>query len=120
MCPGGFPRIRILNLSVGEKLLEMVAREVCEGGLPGVPVWNLRQNVRAILFKFLTDPNIGEVDTKPLQHHVFAIDSMRSPLLHKCLIAGRVLAFSLQQKRWRIDYCLDLSRTMLATLPCKG
>lgn len=69
----------------------------------------------AILFKFLTDPNIGEVDTESLQHHVFAIDSIRrSLLLLKGLIAGGVLVFCLQQKRWRVDYGLGLSRTMLA------
>lgn len=45
MGPEGFPRIRILHPSVADKLLEMIAREVCEGGLPGVPVWNLSQNV---------------------------------------------------------------------------
>lgn len=28
ICPGGFPRIRILHPSVADKLLEMVAREV--------------------------------------------------------------------------------------------
>ncbi len=115
VCPGNFPRVRILDTSAADKLLEMVAREVCEAGLPGVPVWNLPQYVRAVLFRFLTDLDMGEADIEPLQHHVFAVDSMwRSLLLLRGLIAGGVLAFSLQQKRWRVNYGLDLSRTMLA------
>ena len=115
VCPGGFPRMRILQSSAANELMQMVARKVCEAGLPGVPVWNLPQNVRAILFRFLTDPNMAEADIEPLQHHVFAVDSVRkSLLLLKGLIAGEVLVFALQQKRWRVNYGLDLSRTMLA------
>ena len=113
--PGSFPRIRILQPCASYKLLEMVAREVCEAGLPGVPVWNLPQQIRAILFRFLTDVDMNEIDTKPLQNYFLAVESMRrSLLLLRGLIAGRVLAFALQQKRWRVNYGLDLSRTMLA------
>ena len=113
--PGSFPRMRILQPSAADKILEMVAREVCEAGVPGVPVWNLPQHVRAVLFRFLTDSNMAEADIGPLQHRVFAVDSTKkSLLLLKGLIAGGVLVFALQQKRWRVNYGLDLSRTMLA------
>jgi len=115
VCPGSFPRLRILQPSAADKLLEMVARDVCEVGLPGVPVWSLPRHVRTVLFSFLTDPDMSEADTELLQYHTFAVDSIRrSLLLLKGLIAGGVLAFTLQQKRWRVNYGLDLSRTMLA------
>ena len=115
VCQGSFPRLRILQTAAADKLVEMVATEVCEVGLPGVPVWNLPQHVRAVLLNFLTDFNLNEADTESLQHHVFAVDSMKkSLLLLKGLIAEGVLAFALQQKRWRVNYGLDLSRTMLA------
>ncbi len=113
--PGSFPRVRLLQPSAADKLLEMAAREVCEAGLPGVPVWNLPQHVRAVLFRYLTDLDMDETDTEPLQHHVFGVDSMRRGLLLlRGLLAGGVLAFALQQERWRVNYGLDLSRTMLA------
>jgi len=71
--------------------------------------------VRAVLFRYLTDLDMDETDTEPLQHHVFGVDSMRRGLLLlRGLVAGGVLAFALQQKRWRVNYGLDLSRTMLA------
>jgi len=115
VCPGGFPRVRILESSAANKLLEMVARKICESGLPGVPVWNFPQHVRTFIFRFLTDLDLGEADMEPFQHHVFGVDSMnRSLLLLKGLIAGGVLTFCLQQKRWRVNYGLDPSRTMLA------
>lgn len=114
-CPGSFPRVRVLQHAAADKLLEMVTKEVCERGLPGVPVWNLPQHVRIVLFGFLTDYNMSEADIKPLQRYVFNVESMwKSLLLLRGLIGGGVLAFALGQKRWRVNYGLDLSRTMLA------
>lgn len=113
--PGSFPRMRILQPSAANKLLDMVAKEVCEAGLPGVPVRNLPQQMRILLLKYLTDLSMDEADIESLQHRMFAVESVRrSLLLLKGLIAGGVLAFAMQQKRWRVNYGLDLSRTMLA------
>ena len=114
-CTGCFPRLRILQSSAGDQLLEMVARKICKEGLPGVPVWNLLEQVRDALFRFVTDLNISEADLELLNHHVFDVESMKkSLLLLRGLIACGVLMFALQQKRWRVNYGLDLSRTMLA------
>lgn len=114
VCSGSFPRLRILQPSAGDKLLELVARQFCTEGLPGIPVWNLPEDVRNVLYSFLIDPQIKEADIESLRN-VFEIDMMRrSLLLLKGLIADGVLAFSLRLKRWRVNYGLDLSRTMLA------
>ena len=113
--PGSFPHSRILQSQAADKLLEMIGREVCEAGLPGVPVWNFPQDVRAVLFRLLTENNMSEEQIVSLQQKIFAVESMkRSVLLIRGLLAGGILAFALQQKRWRVNYGLDLSRTMLA------
>ncbi len=115
VCTEGFSRVRILKLFAIDKLLKMVAREVCEEGLSRVRVSHLPQHVRAVLFRFLTNSDMREAEIELLQHHVFGVDSMRrSLLLLKGLIAGEILVFALQQKRWRVNYGLDLSRIMLA------
>ena len=114
-CPGSFPRVRVLQHAAADKLLDMVAREVCERGLPGMPVWSLPQHVRTVLYRFVTDHDMSEADSKPLQRYLLGAESMwRSSLLLRGLIGGGVLAFALGQKRWRVSYGLDLSRTMLA------
>ena len=113
--PGSFPRVRILNSFAADILLKVVAGRICERGLPGVPVWNLPQFVQEALFRFLTILSVSEADLKLIERHVFIVDSMKkSSLLLRGLIAGGVLAFAFQQKRWRVNYGLDLSRTMLA------
>lgn len=113
--PGSFPRVRLLQHTAANELLEMVAREVCERGLPGVNVWNLPQHVSAVLYRFLTVHDMSEADSKSLQRYFLVTESMwRSLLLLRGLIGGGVLAFALGQKRWRVNYGLDLSRTMLA------
>jgi hypothetical protein len=113
--PGSFPRIRILQTPAGDELLEIVARQLCETGLPGVPVQNLPPKVRKNLSQFLTDPMFSATAMQWPQEATFASDTMRNGfLLLKGLFACGILKFALEQKRWRVNYGLDQSRTMLA------
>jgi hypothetical protein len=113
--PGGFPKIRILQTLAGDELLEIVARQLCEAGLPGVPVSYLPPRVRTVLFQYLTDPRFSATATQSLQEAAFGSVTVRNGLLLlKGLFAGGILRFALEQKRWRVNYGLDHSRTMLA------
>lgn len=112
---GAFPRIRMLKEDAGIELLSKAARELCETGLPGVPLWKLKPRVRGILFEYLTDPKMPEEKVESLQHDVFDVDSMKlGLLLLRGLFAHGILKFAFSQKRWRVNFGLDLSRTMLA------
>ncbi|KAH8807698.1 hypothetical protein F5884DRAFT_880995 [Xylogone sp. PMI_703] len=113
--PSHFPRIRILQTLVGEKLLRHVAEKLCENGLPGVSVCFFSPATRKTLLEFLTDS----------QPHVTPFNSLREAaddsesvlnaiLLLRGLFGGGILAFAFEQKRWRVNYGLDSSRTMLA------
>jgi len=111
--PGSFPRIR--QALAGEELLEIVARQLCEVVLPGIPVWNLPWGVRTALFRFLTDPELNATLTSLVWEAALGSDTMKnSLLLLKGLFAIGILRFALEQKRWRVNYGLDPSRTMLA------
>ena len=53
--------------------------------------------------------------TESLQEAAYGSELMRNGLLLlKGLFAGGILGFTLEQKRWRVNYGLDPSRTMLA------
>lgn len=113
--PGGFPRIRILQSPAGDELLNLVAGKLCEIGLPGVPVCYFPAKVRTALLRFLTDPDLSVTATESLREAAYGSELMRNGLLLlKGLFAGGILGFALEQKRWRVNYGLDPSRTMLA------
>jgi hypothetical protein len=112
--PGGFPRIRILEAQAGDELLEGVVRQLCKIGLRGVNIWKLPQKARDDLFRFITDPSL-DVATKQSIQKLLSSESMKSGvLLLRGLFACGVLKFTLEQKRWRVNYGLDPSRTRLA------
>lgn len=113
--PGRFPRIRILQTEAGDVLLKKVAQELCNNGLPGLPVWSLSSEVKAKLVEYLTDLSLNAATVDSLLESYFSSHSMRSGLLIlKGLFACGILKFSLGQKRWRVNYGLDHSRTLLA------
>ena len=109
-CAGSFPRIRVLQASAGEALNTLIANHICEQGMPNLPVWNRDPDARRLLFEFLTKDGVQE-----LQPGLVTDMSIRKTLLLlRGLFAGRILIFAFEQKRWRVNYGLDQSRTMLS------
>ncbi|KAH7400360.1 hypothetical protein BKA64DRAFT_574675 [Cadophora sp. MPI-SDFR-AT-0126] len=112
---GAFPRVRIIRKEASDALLKAVAQQVCENGIPGVPLWRLPRGTRMALFQYLVDTSWTSAATEP--SHDFASGSQsvkKALLLLRGLIGRGVLKFCLEQKRWRVHYGLDLSRTKLA------
>ena len=114
-CPGSFPRIRILQTSAGEYLTTMIAQHLRDEGMQGLNVWNRSRNIRELIFRYLTDTDMARSEAELLQSDVFSDPSVKNIVqLLRGLIAGRVLLFAFEHKRWRVNYGLDLSRTMLS------
>ncbi len=112
---GAFPRIRILDIATGNALLDFLAQRICKHGLPGIPVWNLPEATKDILYRFLTDVAVKPAELGPLHDSVIDVKSMKqSLLLLRGLFAHGVLNFAFARKRWRVNYGLDPSRTRLA------
>jgi len=113
--PGEFPRVQILEAAAGKRLMEMLAQKICGGELSDLPVWRYPPKVRSQLYRYLTDVRIKHESAVPELYVSFDTDHGRSTLLLlRGLIADRILCHILTDKRWRVNYGLDLSRTMLA------
>ncbi|KAM0310792.1 hypothetical protein ACHAO8_007779 [Botrytis cinerea] len=110
---GTFARFRILQPALGDVLLERVVQYICDEGLPGLSLFHLTKSNRDLLYRFITDSNMDEKAI--LQHPVFDTDFTKMGLLLlRGLFAHGVLHFAFSQKRFRVNYGLDLNRSSLA------
>ena len=117
---GCFPRTRLLHSDAADALLRAIARDICDVGLPGLPVWSLPPHKRDTLFNLLVEPDVDAAAVEWIQQDEFAVDSRKKiVLLLRGLIAGGVVASALQHKRWRVQYGLDLTRIAL-TVPYRA
>jgi hypothetical protein len=116
-----FPQIRIFTQKCGERLLRKVAKQIV--------FWDLTRSFsfrrfsredRETLFRFITERAIDDVLYNRVMHIFQNQDTpdnfgfLKPVLLFRGLIGHGVLLTILKEKRWRVDYGLDVSRSMLA------
>lgn len=112
---GGFPITRILQRQAGEALFFQVTSDIFAGRLEMVSFRLFPADIRQLAYKFVTTKGMSEVESRPLLNYCDENDISRSALLLlRGLIAEKILFFALGEKRWRVDYGLDLHRSMLA------
>jgi hypothetical protein len=111
---GGFPRTRFLRPDAEKQILGQIAHYICETGTTGFPLARYSESVRQAVFKYLTEPNlsaenIGQVEDES-SGEFWTPSARNTLLLLRGLIAGGVLSFAFSQKRWRVNYGLDIIR----------
>ncbi|KAI6405712.1 hypothetical protein MCOR23_002529 [Pyricularia oryzae] len=111
---GSFPRLRILKANGQQALVDAVASRICETGLAGLPIARQNQESRAALLTYLTKANLTPAEIKAVEgvkQGGLWSDATKAPLLLlRGILAGGVLAFTLAQKRWKVNYGLDATR----------
>ncbi|KAF2490217.1 hypothetical protein BU16DRAFT_517393 [Lophium mytilinum] len=118
--PGSFPHIRILDSEAGEYLIMNLARDICTNGLPTglLKVRNLSEQTRDNLIKLITDPRVLKQDIASLlkMKEDSKLDQLmwNTILVLRGMIACGALSFAFKEKRWRVQYGLDQSRSQLA------
>src|SRR5258706_14775089 len=121
--PQQFPQIRVFTQHCGQSLLCQVAEcIVFENRLPSFSFRRFSADDRNTLFRFITETAI-DIDFYNRVMHICRNQDdsalgdptiLKPVLLLRGLLGHGVLLTVLKEKRWRVDYGLDVSRSMLA------
>lgn len=107
-----FPRLQILDSQAGQMLLAHVVDDILTHGLPGFPVWTLKPEDRQELFKYITVIQCPLPRNSPKLGALLSSNHIQNILLLlKGLFAHGIMLFVFQQKRWRVTYGHDFSRS---------
>ncbi|KAF3920498.1 hypothetical protein ABW20_dc0107733 [Dactylellina cionopaga] len=113
----GYPSIRIIDKNKGEKLLIEMAKEICLDDIDRIPSISsklklLNMATRYQAFRFIS---VKDISTEEQRSLLASCKHFKMQLLVlRGLIASGVLLFVLREKRYRVDYGLDIKRSMLA------
>ena len=113
-CNGQFPLIRIMpdsSEAVGE-LTRRVAESALQGCISMLNLSLLSTTARKAALSFLTERDIVASDNLALES--IGASKRNGLLLLRGFLALGILAFTLSKKHYRVNYGLDLSRSMLA------
>ncbi|OJD32549.1 uncharacterized protein BKCO1_37000177 [Diplodia corticola] len=110
----GFPVITFRKPEVGLILSDRVVEEIGRGSLLGVSLSHCSVAVRKAVLEFIRDRSVSEKTLTVVKQEFWASSSWKNLHLLRGLIANNILLFSFQQKRWLVNYGLDLSRCKMA------
>ncbi|KAL6306962.1 hypothetical protein BKA93DRAFT_878262 [Sparassis latifolia] len=110
---GTYPMIRILHDRAWEGLATDVARHIVN---TDPTLRHLPENLREAALMFITE-NVSSVPgsrVRLLEEHYKRDGLWKKLLLLRGLLGHGLIGYVLKEKRWRVDYGLDLTRTLLA------
>ncbi|KAF2003880.1 hypothetical protein P154DRAFT_589519 [Amniculicola lignicola CBS 123094] len=114
---GRYPRIRILRSDAGDRLLDLVATQICKLGSSVLAINRLSESEQGAILRYIRDAKPSSDDIEKVETGKSWAAMKDTLMLLRGLIAGGVLRFVLHFKRWRVNYGLDcnrLPRTKLA------
>ena len=114
--PNGFSTIRILDSDIFRDISSLIVDDALGGGLSNLPLGVLPSVIRGAARRFITQKETSNEDLDLIHSHCAGTTLFKGILLLRGLLMDRegILGYVLKERRWRVDYGLDLSRTMLA------
>jgi len=112
----GFPIIHILDSAIFQRISSLIIDDALEGRLSNLPVGILPSSIRGAARRFMSQAEGSDVDHALIHSHCTGTTSFNAILVLRGLLmdGGGILAYVLKERRWRVDYGLDSSRTLLA------
>jgi hypothetical protein len=115
--PGAFPHIRLLNTSdtprIAQNLTEMVAKSILGGEMQNLNLGEIGSiDDQDLVVHFLTKREISHSAVARVEQ--LCRGTWKGVLLARGLLAFDVLRHILTEKRYRVNYGLDLKRSLLA------
>lgn len=113
-----FPRVSILPARHHEEcirvLVERIAGDVMNGEMLEVHFRSLTPNVKRGLKELISNRKVDAKVEQELRDRFKDDGTWSSILLLRGMLACGVLVYALKNRRWRVDYGLDLKRSLLA------
>ena len=108
-----FPHTRILTSRCGHELIQTIASQIIfEERMKSTPFRSYPDDIRNMALRFLVEVTVSPAEFSTLKRH--SGEYFEQILLLRGLLAGGILLHNLKEKRWRVDYGLDPTRSMLA------
>ena len=114
--PRGFPIIRILDPAISKELSSLIVDDALEGQLPNLPMGVLPSPIREAARRVIVEGVLSNFDRDLIILHCAGTTMLKGILLLRGLLMDGegILGYVLKERRWRVDYGLDPSRTLLA------
>lgn len=111
-----FPALRISGPAAGEALVSALADDFLAGFLDNMHIVQLNSDpiLPRLARRFITETVISEDDIETLRAVCGNTSLWKGLLLLRGLMAHGILVYVLGRRRWRVDYGLDPSRSLLA------
>ena len=112
----GFPIIRILDSVVFSDIYSLILDDALGGGLFNLPLAVLPSAIRGAARRFISQKEASNEDRNWIRWHCAGTTIFEGILLLRGLLmdCDGILGYVLKERRWRVDYGLDPSRTLLA------
>jgi len=112
----GFPILRILDPSINQELSTLIIDHALEGRLPSLPLSALPSPILGAARRFMAKKEVSDEDRDLVYEHCAGTAVLKGILLLRGLLmdSDGILGYVLKERRWRVNYGLHPSRTLLA------
>ncbi|KAF8439863.1 hypothetical protein L210DRAFT_3540646 [Boletus edulis BED1] len=112
--PGSFPHFRILRAHAGQGLISWLVQTIMDGRLPNFNFQQYSLSLRNAIQIFIRRQDVPPIAVQLVKERFQHTPLWGGLLLLRGLLATGILLFAFTERRWRVDYGLAPTRTMLA------